>query len=160
VKKLLLLSLLAVGCAHAPAMEVVRSDVRTAADSVTVIREAVRAELLGVARPGGELSLFTLLNGEPEKIGVLTSSGTSVNNTTTAVTFTLSGSTLLIKCDTALANVGPGSTCSDDVTNVNHKVTLASVWEPYFLVRVDGTTTVCLDAPAATNINCAVFRMK
>ena len=57
------------------------------------------------ARPKTSDQLLLLLNGQPVKLGTLTSSGSGVTNATTATTFTLvAGSVLLIQCD-APANV-------------------------------------------------------
>jgi hypothetical protein len=146
-----LAALLAVGCAHAPSPGGGGPDIRT-------LREAVAAELLAVGPPS-EFSLMMLLNGEPTKLGVLTSTGTSVNETTTAVPFTVTaGSVLLFKCDAGSANVGGGTTCENLITDANHRYQLANAFDPYFLVLK--STHICLDAPAATTINCAVFRMQ
>lgn len=121
-------------------------------------REMV-AQLVPGVTPASEYALMMLLNGEPTLVGVLTSTGTSVNNTTTGVTFSVSaGNVYVYKCDAGQANVGGGTTCDTTVTNANHKWQIANAWEPYFLVLK--SSTICLDAPAATTINCAVFRMQ
>jgi hypothetical protein len=155
VKHFVLLSLLAVGCAHAPA-----TAPGSGGPDARTFREMVRAELLAAARPASEFSLFQMLNGEWSKIGVLTSTGTSVNNGSTGVTFTLSCATVVFQCDTAQANVGAGATCDTDPTGANHKKQIATAWEPYYMLALPSTTQVCLDAPAATTINCAVFCLK
>jgi hypothetical protein len=145
-----LAALLAVGCAHAPSPGGGGPDIRT-------LREAVAAELLAVGPPS-EFSLMTLLNGEPTLVGVLTATATSVNETTTALPFTVAAGTVyLYKCDTALVNVGGGTTCSATITNANHRYQLANAWDPYFMVLK--STHICL-AVAAGTANCAVFRMQ
>lgn len=121
------------------------------------VRQALAAELLATG-PATSFNMFYLLNGEPTKLGVLTSTGTSVTNATTAVPFTVAaGQVLLFKCDTANANVGGGATCDASV-GANHKYQLVNAYDPYFTIL--RSTTVCLDAPAATTINCAVFKMQ
>jgi hypothetical protein len=107
-----------------------------------------------------------ILNGELTRLGVLASTGTSVNNTTTASAFTVTTSScpsrvLMFDCDGA-GHIGNGATCSDDVTNVNYKPQAASHQWKYFTLDSDvasATTTVCLDTPATT-VNCVVFCMK
>lgn len=150
MRTLAIAALLVVGCAHAPG--------GSGGPDVRTMREAVAAELLAIG-PAGEFALMTLLNGEPTLLGVLTSTGTSVTNATTAATFTVAaGSVLLFKCDAGSANVGGGATCDATVTGANHKYQLANAYDPFFMVLK--STTICLDAPAATTINCAVFRMQ
>jgi hypothetical protein len=154
MRTLVLASLLAV-TACAPRVEYVRTDARALPISIrSEIGEAVLA-----AGPSSEFNMFWLLNGEPLLKGVLTSTGTSVTNATTAVPFTVSaGDVLLFKCDAGSANVGGGATCDTTITGANHKYQLANAYDPYFTIL--RSTTVCLDAPAATTINCAVFKMQ
>lgn len=111
MKRFFLLSLLAVACAHAPAREidVAKSETAIAADSVRVLREAVRAELLAASnvRPANEFSLALKLYGSPKFLGVIDYTGTSktnheattpFNNTSTA----LCGKLLLLSATTAV----------------------------------------------------------
>ena len=115
------------------------------------------------ARPSGELAMFTMLNGEVTKLGVLASTGTSVNNTTTGTTFTITqsdcpGRVFMLDCDIAGVSIGNGATCSTDITNANYKpVTLTAHEWKYFILK-DASTTICLDTAAVTG-NCAVFCM-
>lgn len=154
MRTLALAALLAVA-ACAPRVEYVRSDTRALPVSIrSEIGEAVLA-----AGPATEFQLFLLLNGEPSLLGVLTSSGSSVDNTTTAVPFSVTaGQVLLFECDAGSANVGGGSTCDTSTTGANHKRQLANAYDGYWMVL--RSSTICLDAPAATTINCAVFKMK
>jgi hypothetical protein len=155
MRTLSLVSILALSAACAPRVEYVRADTRAA--PVAIASEV--GDLVLRAGPASEFSLMTLLNGEPTLLGVLTSTGTSVTNASTAVPFTVAaGSVLLFKCDAGSANVGGGATCDTTVTGASHKYQLANAYDPYFMVLK--STTVCLDAPAATTINCAVFRMQ
>jgi hypothetical protein len=119
---------------------------------------------MAAVMPPSEFQLFMLLNGEPTKLGVLTSTGTSVTQATTGVPFTIASTdcasrVFMFQCDTAQANVGPGATCDTTVTGANHKKQLANAWDPFYMV-LNTATSICLDAPASTTINCAVFCMK
>lgn len=121
------------------------------------------AQVATAIQPASEFQLFLVLNGSPRKLGVLTSTGTSVTNATTGVPFTVTTTdcatrVFLFKCDASNANVGAGSTCDTTITGANHRYQIGGVFEPYYL-RTDGTTH-CLDAPAATTINCAEFCME
>lgn len=106
MKRFFLLSLLAVGCAHAPALEQARTETAIAADSVRVIREAVREELLGaVQRPASEFALALKLYGTPKYLGVIDYTGTSTTNHQASTPFNntgdaLCGKTLLLKATT------------------------------------------------------------
>lgn len=127
--------------------------------------------VVAAARPAGEFPMMLALNGQPEKLGVLTSTGGSVTNVDSGTPFSISscmaaGQTFLFKCDTGQANVGQGQTCDTSITGANHKYQIANAWDPYYLVapsvQLDGgaVTELCLDAPASTTINCAVFCMR
>lgn len=79
------------------------------------------------------LCLALSANSYESRLGVLTSTGTSVNQTTTAVTFSLPTSlcsmTLAIQCDAAACvNVGLGSStaASCAVGNASQGITLAA----------------------------------
>lgn len=122
---------------------------------------AVSLLLSGLAfagRPPTEFNLFLFLNGEPTRLGVLTSTGTSINNTTTASTFTITaGAVLKVICD-AKAFITPGSTASASYTNANlgHPV-LADT--PYYLVLGASTTTLASISASGTT-NCTVWQMQ
>ena len=124
------------------------------------------AAFVARARPAGELALFFALNGEPTKLGVLTSSGASVNNSTTAVTFTLPsrtiggtafyGTVLKVVCD-AKAYITPGATASGTATAATYgHPTLAET--PYYLILQDTTSQLAAISASGT-ANCAVFQM-
>lgn len=132
-------------------------------------------QVAAAARPQGEFPMFLMLNGQPEKLGVLTSTGGSVTNVDSGTPFAIStctgaGQTFMFQCDTGQANVGAGSaggaTCDTTITGANHKKQIANAWEPYYLIaqsfQPDGgaLAELCLDAPASTTINCAVFCMR
>lgn len=116
---------------------------------------------LAQARPANEFLLFTKLNGEVTKLGTLETTGTSVNNTTTGTTFTITSSdcasrVVMFDCDTAGLAIGNGATCDTTITGANYKpVTLTAHEWKYFLLK-DATTTICLDSAAVT-AKCAVF---
>lgn len=146
MKRFFLLSLLAVGCAHAPAapprvdgdlscfgapcssfvpreavLDVAKTESAALTDSVRIIREAVRAELLGVAnRPASEFTLALKLYGAPKYLGVIDYTGTSKTNHEATTPFSntgdaLCGKTLLVHATTA-AHVLPVSTNTGTVT--------------------------------------------
>jgi hypothetical protein len=81
---------LAAGCAHAPRVEVFSSETRFA--SMTVVRDAVRAELLA-ARPAPGL-LPQSINGAPTFLGVIDYTGSSVTNHQASTPFNNTGSAL------------------------------------------------------------------
>lgn len=119
-------------------------------------RKVVTEELL--QRVLNESEMLVRLNGEPVKIGVLTSSGTSINNSTTAVPFTLPANCVMkVLCD-AESWVTPGATASSSATN-------AAFGHPcptrvaYWLNLRDSTTQVAM-VPTSGSSNCAVFCMQ
>jgi hypothetical protein len=101
--------------------------------------------------------LFVALNGVPERIGVLTSTGTSVNQSTTASPFTITGGTVLeVVCDGAgFLNVG--ATSSSDYTNANFGRPVITGGSRWFVLR-DTDTNLSLDTSGAT-VNCNVSVM-
>lgn len=127
-----------------------------------VLGDAARTIL--AARPSvGDAVLLTQLNGEVTKLGTLETTGTSVNNTTTATTFTVTTADcasriVMYDCDTAGLSIGNGATCSDTITNANYKPTTltAHEWRYFILDSTGATTTICLDSAAVT-AKCAVF---
>lgn len=121
--------------------------------SPRVVTEAVLA-----ARPTTDNALMLLLNGVPVRIGVLTSTGTSVNQGTTAVTFTVtSGTVLEVVCDGA-AFVSVGATASSDYTNANFGRPMSAGVSRWFVLR-DSDTDLSLDTAGST-VNCNVSVMR
>ena len=116
------------------------------------------AAQLVVGRVADMTSLFMLLNGTPVALGVLTSTGTSVNQGTTASPFTFSGGGCYqVTCDGA-AVINIGSTASTDYTSANFGRALSAGQASYWCVR-DTDTNISLDT-AGTTVNCAVARMR
>jgi hypothetical protein len=117
---------------------------------------AVAPSLLG--RTSNELSLFLLLNGVPVKLGVLTTAGTTINNSDTAVPFTVTGGTVLeVVCDAA-AFVNIGSTSSSDYTNANFGRPLTAGVSRWFVLR-DSDTAISVDTTSGA-ANCQVSVMR
>ena len=125
---------------------------------------------MGVASPLGPVaqmvagrvadmtSLFMLLNGTPVALGVLTSTGTSVTQATTAAPFTFSGGGCYqVTCDGA-AVVNIGATASTDYTSANVGRAVAAATASFWCVR-DTDTNISLDTSGGT-VNCAVARMR
>lgn len=110
-------------------------------------------------RPMSELQLLTMLNGQETLLGVLTSSGSSVTNATTATPFTLAaGSLLKVQCDAAAVHIGPGATASATLTSANYKERLVNAYDERFII-LDGSTTSLAMIPASGSANCVVWRM-
>lgn len=116
------------------------------------------AAQLAVGRVADTTTLFLRLNGVPVATGVLTSTGTSVTQATTAVPFTFTGGQCWeVTCDgSAVLNIG--ATASTDYTSANfgHAVTTGAAW--YVCTR-DTDTSISLDTTGGT-VNCNVRVMR
>lgn len=109
-------------------------------------------------RPTSDFALMLALNGVPVKIGVLTSTGTSVNQGTTGTTFTLTGGTVIeVVCDGA-AFINIGATSSSDYTNANFGRPMTTGVSRWFVLR-DTDTDISLDTSGGT-VNCHVAAMR
>lgn len=125
MKRLSLIAVLAlaVGCAHQP-VEVAKTETVSLADSITVIRDVVRSELLASAyRSRDILSLSLKLNGAPTYLGVIDYTGTSTTNHQASTPFNntgdaLCGKTLLLQASTAM-HFRPVTTNTGTVTTAN-----------------------------------------
>lgn len=110
-------------------------------------------------RPGSEFGLWQSIYGEPVRLGVLIStSPTSVNNSTTATPFTLPvGGVLKVLCN-AKAFITPGATASATYTDplLGHPA-LADA--PYYLTPLNATTQIASLAATGTT-NCTVWHMR
>lgn len=120
MKRTALLCLLAVGCAHAPVVDV--AETRTQTAGFTVIRGAAVDLMLGVLRPSGSI-LDQKLVGSPAYLGTIDYTGTSKTNheATTPfnnVTPALCGKLLLLQPSTAVYILG-ATTNTGTVTAVN-----------------------------------------
>jgi len=121
--KRFILSLFAVGCAHAP---VPVRDVElpgSGGPELRVFREMVREELLAAYRPANELTLYLKLNGEPVYLGTIDYTGTSKTNHEATTPFAntgdeLCGKVLLLQPSTEVY-VGRATTSTGTVTAVN-----------------------------------------
>lgn len=117
----------------------------------TVVTQAALA-----ARPiVSDAILMAQFNGEMTRLGVLETSGTSVNNTTTATTFTVTTSScasriIMYDCDTANVAIGSGTTCSTDLTSADNKPVTGAAheWRYFYLDATSATTLICLDSNA------------
>lgn len=92
--------------------------------------------------------------------GVLTSTGTSVSNSSTAVPFTITntnGILYLVQCDAASCVI-PGTTASCAVGNAAQGLKLAANDQAYFLLN-PGQTSISAISVAGTS-NCAVWQVK
>lgn len=108
-------------------------------------------------RPAGDSVLMQLLNGVPVKIGVLTSTGTSVTQATTGVPFALTAEKVIeVVCD-GQGFVKIGATASSDYTDANFGRPMTSGVSRWFILRT-GDTNISLDTAGAT-VNCAVDEM-
>lgn len=108
------------------------------------------------ARPSSEFGMFMLLNGEPNRIGVIIAT-TTKNNTDTATPFTITaGSTLKVICDAA-AFATVGATASSSYTNAafGHPMSAGVAW---YVIMGSASTTLSIVASSGT-ANCAVFQM-
>ena len=116
------------------------------------------------ARADTEVILGHQLNGEITKVGVLTSAGTTINNSDTAVPFTIASGnginsscptrTILIDCDAAV-NFKTGSTCSSTITDANYGAYIAPHDIKQMVLKND-TTLICIDTTGGA-ANCAIF---
>lgn len=112
---------------------------------------------MAATRPYGELNFFTLLNGVPVKLGVLTTAGTTINNSDTAVPFTVTGGTVLeVVCDAA-AFVNIGSTASSDYTNANFGRPMAVGVSRWFVLRTTDTAISVDTTGGAANCQVSVM---
>ena len=108
------------------------------------------------ARPTIDPALL-MLNGVPERIGVITTAGASTTNATTASAFTVFGGTvIMVTCDAA-AVFTVGSSASTSYTNAAFGTVMAAGAPRYFVLR-DSDSTVSVAAAAA--VNCAVHVMR
>lgn len=108
------------------------------------------------ARPHTDPALL-LLNGVPVKLGVITTTGASTTNATTAVPFTVSGGTvLMVTCDAA-AVFTIGSSASTTYTNAAFGTVMATGVPQKFILR-DTDTTIAV--ASAVSVNCAVAVMR
>lgn len=122
MKRFFLLSLLvAVGCAHQPRLEVVESTTQYSADITSVVRDAVRAELLA-ARPTGNL-LAAAVVGAPSFLGAVDYTGISTTNHQASTPFNNTGSALcgmvLLLQPTTDVYILPVTTNTGAVTTAN-----------------------------------------
>lgn len=110
-------------------------------------------------RPRNDFVLFVRLNGEPSRLGVLTSTGTSVNQGTTATPFTIpSGAVLKIICDVkAFVTVGTTASANYTATTLGHPV-LADT--PYYVILQAGAGNADLASiSAGGTTNCTVWNL-
>lgn len=114
--------------------------------------------LTALSRPG-EYAMYLRLNGVPVRLGVLTSTGTSVNNSTTASTFTVtSGEVYEVICDgSAVVAVGSTATAGD-YTSSTMGVPMSTGVSRWFILR-DTDTALALDTTGGT-VNCVVHTMR
>jgi hypothetical protein len=108
-------------------------------------------------RPNGELLLFSRLNGVPVALGVLTTAGTTISNTTTAAPFTLvGGSVIRVVCDAA-AFVRVGTTASSDYTSAVFGEPMAVGAVRFFVLQMSDTAIAVDTTGGAANCNVAVM---
>lgn len=114
--------------------------------------------LTAVGRPG-ELVMFLRLNGVPVRLGVLTSTGTSVNNSTTASTFTVTaGEVYEVVCDGAAVMAVGSTVAAGDYTSASMGVPMTTGTSRWFILR-DTDTALALDTTGGT-VNCVVHTMR
>lgn len=122
------------------------------------------AHTIVLARPGSEFPMMLLLNGVPVKLGVLTSTGTSVCNTSisgctaTATPFTVTGGSVLEAVCDAAGTITIGTTASTDYTNAAAGSPMPLGVSRWFVLR-DSDVSIALDTTGGT-VNCAVFVMR
>lgn len=114
------------------------------------------------ARPVDVFKVLLLSVGEPATVGVLTSAGANVTNSTTAVTFTLpaasiTGQVLTVQCD-ATAFVGFSSTCGTTAATSNGCFRIGATDAPRVIVVRDATTAINAAGPAA--FNCIINKLQ
>lgn len=123
-----------------------------------VLSPLAPAAQLAVGRVADTTTLFQLLNGTPTALGVLTSTGTSVTQATTAAPFTFSGGGCYeVACDGA-AVINIGATASTDYTSANFGRAMSTGVSSYWCVR-DTDTSISLDTSGGT-VNCNVKRLR
>lgn len=107
------------------------------------------------AEPKSDIQFMLLVTGNETSVGVLTSTGTSVTNASTAVPFSfVAGEIYMFVCD-AKVYAGPGSTAHATYTNANFKPVRAA--ETAWFWTAQSTTYAVISASGTAN--CAVFRM-
>lgn len=111
---------------------------------------------VAATRPTTDPAL-TLLNGVPERLGVITTAGASTTNASTASPFTVTGgSVLMVTCDIA-AVFTVGATASTAYTNAAFGTVMAAGVPRFFILRPTDTT---IAVAAAAAVNCAVHVMR
>lgn len=106
-------------------------------------------------RPYGD-GMWQRLNGVPVRLGVITTTGASTTNATTASAFTVTGgSVLMVTCDAA-AVFTVGSSASTSYTNAAFGTVMAAGVPRYFIMR---TTDTAIAVASAVTVNCAVHEM-
>lgn len=152
MKRIALLALLAVGCAHAPVVESARTETAVAGDSVRVIRGALVDAMLGATRVTGSI-LNARLVGSPSYLGTIDFTGTAKTNAEATTPFADSTPTLcarvMLMQPTQAVYILPVTTSTGDVTAANG-VELQSK-ERVIIMFPDGTTTCFLSALRVTS---------
>lgn len=103
-------------------------------------------------------SLLVRLNGVPRSVGVLTSTGTSVNQGTTGATFTLpTGTCFEITCDgSGVMNFGTTAALAYTSSNFGHAMTTGQSWYP---CSRDTDTNLAFISTTGT-VNCSVRQVR
>lgn len=103
-------------------------------------------------------TLLIQLNGIPRAVGVLTSTGTSVNQGTTGATFTLpTGTCFEITCDgSGVMNFGATAALAYTSSNFGHAMSTGQSWYP---CSQDTDTNLSFISTTGT-VNCNVRRMR
>lgn len=117
------------------------------------------AAKMALQRVADMTSLFLRLNGTPVALGVLTSTGTSVDDESTAVPFTfVGGSCYEVTCDGA-AVLNIGGTASTDYTSANFGHAMTGAGVPWYVCVRDADTDISLDTTGGT-VNCNVRSLR
>ena len=103
-------------------------------------------------------TLLVRLNGVPRAVGVLTSTGTSVTQATTASTFTLpTGTCFEITCDgTGVMNFGSAAAVALTSANFGHYMAAYTPWYP---CSQDTDTSLAFISTTGT-VNCNVRKVR
>lgn len=107
--------------------------------------------------------LMQILNGSPNRLGVITSAGTSTTNATTATPFTIvRGESLMVQCDVA-AFCREILTASTTVSSSYSSADIGRAVQagvPWYVIAGGGSGTTSFACTASGAFNCVFFELE
>lgn len=109
------------------------------------------------ARLNAQLNFLQKLNGSPQLLGTLVSTGTSVNNSSTATPFTIAAGAVVLLQPTAAGYIRTGKTTALAAASTT-SVKLAADEKYLLLLQSDEAYVAWI--PGSGSANCLVHEMK